>query len=194
MNKRLIVIIIGISMILGVSCSTQEQTNNLAKIDEVNQQVSALKIENDKLNRQIDALKSENEKLNYLLEVNDRKEKNFYDLNYKIIDFVRAQIAGDIEKLNTMLDNGWNASKQGKNVQVEGNETDWFIYHEDYGVYKDFVIQSYTYDSENDTYRINIREFFEFDNGEEKTPPTYINLYFKKLDELWKIVNLDMDV
>jgi len=79
--------------------------------------------------------------------------------------------------------------------EYNGDEIEYMLYNDSSDIiYKDMIIQGYGYLKESEAYVIHIREFFEYQNGELVSPPTFLHLYFKNLEGDWKITSFEFDV
>ncbi len=156
---------------LSKSLSDQE-----SKIEKLTQSITELE-------KQIDATK---------------KEKDIFPwVSHLSREFVRAHTSGDKEKLQELLSEDIILVDRDNELYAKHGEDEyeWLLFSQERKVLlHDWVIQGYQYDSESDTFHINIREFYVDLNGESESPPTFLGLSFKMFNNEWKIIGLGFDV
>ncbi len=127
-----------------------------------------------------------------------RKEKDIFPgISNLSREFVRAHTSGDKEKLQELLSEDIILIDRDNELYAKHGEDEyeWLLFsHERKVLLDDWVIQGYQYDSESDTFHINIREFYVDANGEPESPPTFLGLSFKMFDNEWKIIGIGFDV
>ncbi|MCC5910090.1 MAG: hypothetical protein JJT76_06600 [Clostridiaceae bacterium] len=183
MKKALLLVLICIFFISGCAINTDVQNNN--KINELEERIKMLETELE-------------EKNNYVTWMQE-KENLFPAFSNISIEFVRGQTQGDVQKLKEVVaDNVLIIEDNDKiygTYESNGIEIEYMLYDGSSDViYKDMIIQGYGYLEENEAYVIHIREFFEYQNGEPVSPPTFLNLYFENFEGSWKITGFDFDV
>ncbi len=183
MKKILLLVLLCIFFTSG--CTINTDTRNDNQVTELEERIKILEAELE-------------EKSNYISHIQE-KEHLFPTFANISIQFVRGQTQGDVQKLKEVIaDNVLIIEDNGHIYGVyenDGYEIKYRLYNNSNNIlYKDMIIQGYGYSKESETYVIHIREFFEYQNGEPVSPPTFINLYFKNFDGNWKITGFDFDV
>lgn len=182
-RKILLPILICIFFISGCAINTGAKNNN---------QINELKERNRILEADLE------EKNNYIRSM-EAKEDLFPIFANLSIEFVRGQTQGDIQKLREVVADDVLIVEDNNQIygifENNGTEVEFMLYNSDReSIYKDMIIQGYGYYEESGEYSIHIREFFELENGEPVTPPTFLNLYFKNFEGNWKITSFYFDV
>jgi len=183
MKKILLLVLICIFFISGCSTNTNSDYDN---------QINELEERNRILEAELE------EKNNYIRRM-ETKEDLFPIFANLSIEFVRGQTQGDVQKLRQVVADNVLIIEDNDNIygvfKNNGAEIEYMIYYGNrVSIYKDMIIQGYGYDEEREEYTIHIREFFEFENGESVTPPTFLDLHFKSFEGNWKITGFHFDV
>lgn len=190
---RIVIILIIIAGVLS-SCSPEDNQQGDANPEPADHDK---KIE--ELNNKIETLEDDLEEANQRIEDYKKEDENFPFISNLALDFVRAHTQGNKEKMRELLSEEIELVEKDKRIyavmQVNDQEVEWMLYEKDSPArYQDMVVQGYAYLREEDAFIIHIREFYEGKEGEVISPPTFLNLTFKKVDDQWKIINLEFDV
>jgi len=183
MKKILLPILICIFLISGCAINTGAKNNN--QINELEERSRILEAELE-------------EKNNYIRRI-EEKEELFNVFANISLEFVRGQTQGDVQKLREVVADNVLIKEDNDNIygvfKNNGTEIEYMLHYGNrVSIYKDMIIQGYGYDEEREEYIIHIREFFEFENGESVTPPTFLDLHFKSFEGNWKITGFHFDV
>ncbi len=90
---------------------------------------------------------------------------------------------------------GEYAEERDNNLYAKINESEWLLFSNEREIkLDDWVIRGHQYFSDNETIRIDIREFYIDLTGTPVTPPTFLSITFKKYINEWKIVSFGFDV
>jgi len=182
-KKILLLVLMCIFFISGCATNTDVRNNN--KINELEDRIKILEAD----------LKEKN---NYVAEIQE-KENLFSTFANMSIEFVRGQTQGDVQKLKEVVADNVLIIEDNDYIygvyEYNGDEIEYMLYNDSSDIiYKDMIIQGYGYLKESEAYVIHIREFFEYQNGELVSPPTFLHLYFKNLEGDWKITSFEFDV
>ncbi|MTI71839.1 MAG: hypothetical protein FH751_16445 [Firmicutes bacterium] len=128
-----------------------------------------------------------------------KQQELFPILSNKALDFARGQTQGDIEKLNKVVSNNIIIIEKDNEIygkyESYGEKIKYMLFNKNSKIkYKDMLIQGYRYNEENNTYLMHIREFYVDENNNPVSPPTFLNLYFSKIEGVWKVVKFNFDV
>lgn len=151
------------------------------------------------LKKSIKRLESDLKEKNDYIEKLEQQQAIFPILSNIALEFVRGHTQGNIEKLKEIISDSISIIEEENKIygkyEVYGNEIKYLLYNNDGEIgYEDMVIQGYGYYEENNTYVIHIREFYVDEYNEPVSPPTFLNLYFRELEEGWRIIEFDFDV
>ena len=195
MRKRLLLLIV-CSFALVTACSQAE--NSLGA------KASHLEADNLKLTerlndkeKMIENLTQRIEELEKQVDNNNKELEIFHVVSHLSREFVQAHTSGNKEKLRQLLSEEITLlDRDSKLYSKHGDdEYEWLLFsYERQALLHDWVIQGYQYDSESNTFHINIREFYIDINGEHESPPTFLGLTFKMYNNEWKIISLGFDV
>jgi len=182
-KKILLPILVCIFFISGCAINTGAKNNNqINKLEERNR-----------------ILKAELEEKNNYIRWIEEKEDLFNVFANMSIKFVRGQTQGDVQKLREVVADNVLIIEDNGNIygafENNGTEIEYMLHYGNReSIYKDMVIQGYGYLEEREEYIIHIREFFEHENGEPVTPPTFLDIHFKNFEGNWKITGFHFDV
>lgn len=127
-------------------------------------------------------------------------EKDFFaEISNQAYQFVQAHISGNREEIQKFLGNGLTLTEKDRDLYVtfpvSGDEVEVRVYQEDSPyVFKGMIIQGYNYDPNEEVYRVHIREFYEHTDPQHVFLPTFVNLSFQRMENDWKIVQIEFDV
>jgi len=193
LNQLKKLIVLAISAILIVSGCTKNDITTEKSLEEYDSKIQELE-------EKINALQAENKEMKNLIAIHKKEKENFFALSNMATEFVRAHTQGNIEKMKELLSEEIEIVEKKNKIYAaitykEIDNIEWTVYDKNSQyVYQDMVLQGYEYLPDDETYRINIREFYNDLNGNLQIPPTYLNLYFKQINGVWKIINLEFDV
>ncbi len=143
-------------------------------------------------NKQIQLLEEKIDFLEKKVENYEEADNKFSILSNLSLEFVRAHTTGDIDKLKSLIsDDITLLEKDNEIYRVCGEDITYTLYDESRQTkYLDMVVQGYAYDQQNETYHINISEFYEgnFAGG------YFLNLTYKKFNDGWKVINFELDI
>lgn len=195
MRKKLWVLLI-CSFTLLTACSQTENSldEEVSQLEEdkvaLSQTLSDQENKIEKLTQSITELKKQTDAT--------KEEKDLFPwISNLSRDFVRAHTSGDKEKLQELLSEDIILVERDNELYVKHGEDEyeWLLFsNEGKSQLDDWVIQGYQYDSESDTFHINIREFYVDLSGESESPPTFLGLSFEMFDNEWRIVGVGFDV
>ncbi len=186
--KKIFVLLVLVILISG--CTTTNKTVD-KNLDTSNQTGT--------LQEKIKALETELEQMKLLVD-NSKYEKDVFPILSNLsLDFVRAHTDGNIEEIKKLVSSEIKISEKEDTIfgitSIDNTELEWILHNKnDSERYQDMVIQGYGFDSNKNVFVIHIREFYKDSNGNISIPPTFLNLYFKKIDNTWKIINFEFDV
>lgn len=182
--KKLLTLLICSLLLITACSSTAEtsQTDELTnKLKESEAKITALIQKNQQLENEVNRYKEGMEHFPYISNLSR--------------EFVQAHTTGDQEKISQMLSNELKLENRDNKLYVVGHEMEWFLYSPDKKTkLADWVIQGFEYSSDNKTMQVFIREFLVNSKGELDSPPTFLNLTFKKFEDQWKIFRIEFDV
>lgn len=190
MRKVLFVLLICALSITG--CKYRENTVIADESKNESKEIQELK---EKIKR----LETELEEKNAYIEKMEQEDELFSWLSNKALEFVRGHTNGDIEKLEGVIADNISIVEENDKIygkyEYSGKEIKYLLYDKNgKAKYQDMVIQGYGWYEGNNTYVIHIREFYVDENNESVSPPTFLNLFFDKIEGDWKIVEFEFDV
>lgn len=161
-------------------------------MDVLQQDFAVLQEENEQLKQETVALKKE-------LDALQVEKKHYTVISHLSSQFVQAHTAGDRSALEGLLAPHVTLAERDGNLYVAypfaGEEVEWPVYHaESPYVYQGMVLQGFGYDPETGTYILHIQEFYEDQEGEPVSPPTFLNLTFQQIEGNWKVIEVTFDV
>lgn len=194
LRKKLSLLIV-CSFVLITGCS-QAKNSFGAKVSQLEENLKLTERLNDKESTIVNLTKII-EGLEKQVSANNKELEIFHVVSNMSREFVQAHTSGDKEKLRQLLsEENILVDRDSKLYSKHADdEYEWLLFsYEKQALLHDWVIQGYQYDSESNTFYINIREFYIDENGENESPPTFLGLTFKLYNEEWKIFSLGFDV
>ncbi|MFD2445146.1 lipoprotein [Bacillus sp. CGMCC 1.16607] len=172
--KKMMVFVFVIAVVLAGCSSEKTSTGEDTAIKE--------------LHTKIEKLEKEVEQYKKLEQVHQLEQDSFPFLSNLTLDFTRAQISGDQEKLKSLIAENLSVVKKEDGLYMVNQSTgdEWGLV---YNGFQDMVIQGYGYDEAKETMSVHTRQFFK-----EAELPTFLTLIFKKINDEWKITDLSFDV
>lgn len=188
MNRKLLILIVCCIPII-TACTDTEKVNQLISEKEIlTLDLTENKEEIERLNEKISGLEKQ-------IETNEKENDLFTQLSNLSREFVKAHTTGDKETLQTLLSKELILEERDEKLLIKNNDNfEWLLYAADGPQLDDWVIQGFQYIPENVTYTIHLREFFNDTNGEPVSPPTFLNLTFKLINDEWKVDGVEFDV
>jgi predicted nuclease with TOPRIM domain len=188
--RKIILLMVFCSFLMVTACENSEKA------------VSQLKEDKEKLTRSLNDNKAAQEKLTQRVkelegqvETYQKEVELFTTISNLSREFVKAHTSGDHDKLQSLLSNEL-ALEQDDNKLYIIDEADyrWQVYNAGGEQLDDWVIQGFQFNNDDQTYMVHIREFYQDKNGEPVSPPTFLNLIFKLVNNEWKVGGLSFDV
>jgi len=193
MKKRLL-ILLTCCIVFATACTPSKNTSQ-------NKEESLLKDKEEltlKLNEseeKIAVLTEELKQMEEKLKEQEEASEYFPIISNLTREFIQAHTTGDKEKIIGMLSDELILAERDNGLYVIDDSMEWLLYSNDRKTKMvDWVLQGHSYDRENKTMNIYTREFLENANGEPDSPPTFLVLTFKMVDDTWKISGLAFDV
>lgn len=187
------IMVLTISIILIVSGCTKNDVTTDKSLEKYENKIQELE-------EKINILEAENEEMKKLINIYKKEKDSFFALSNMSVEFVRAHTKGNIEKMKELLSEEAELVERKNKIYViipheKSGKTKWLVYDKSTpGIYQDMIIHGYHYVSNDDIYIIHIREIYSDSKGNIKIPPTYLDLYFKQINGVWKIVYLEFDL
>lgn len=190
MKKIILVFIISISIF--TACSNNQIQDLNAKINIKDKTINDLE-------EKISTLTSELDEANNTILKHKKMNDVYAILSNMSLEFVRGKTKGDLEKINSLISDDIILSAENNKIygqhEAYGEQIKYLLFDKDgKREYQDMVIQGFGYSENNNTYVIHIREFYNDELGMPESPPTFLNLYFREIDDKWKIVEFSFDV
>lgn len=187
MKKKLLGLLI-CGVIVLTACSQNEETiatkdtQNEVKESDINETASA------ELNQQVEDLKGQ-------VEVLTKEHDAFPTISNLTKDFVQAQVTGDKERLNQLITDDVVIEEKGTELYVSTDGGPGFLLFseelkEQFGGWE---IRSAGYSKERGSFDVFLSEFHATPDDEE-SPISFVNLYFKEVDNQWKIAGVEFDI
>lgn len=188
MKKHFLIMLIFSVSLITACTNSEEAVSQLKEEKEIlTSSLNENKAVQEKLSQRVTELEQQVE--NYQKEV--EMFPNFSDLSRQ---FVRAHTSGDIETLQTLLSDELVLEQIEHTLYIEDDTNyKWQVFTVGDKL-DDWVIQGFQYNTDNNTYMVHIREFLKNAEGEPVSPPTFLNLTFKFVNEEWKVSGLSFDV
>lgn len=171
------------------ACTDSETVNQLmSEKDALTMDLTENEEEMQRLNAKIAQLEMQ-------LETQQQEKDLFSQLSNLSREFVKAHTTGDKEALQALMTEELTLVERDNKLWIKGSDQyEWHLYSADDIQLDDWVIQGFEYFPEDNTYRVHIREFFSDANGEPVSPPTFLNLTFKLINDEWKVNGVEFDV
>ncbi len=189
MNKIFLLIMI-CSITIITACTNSEEVISQLKQDK--EKLTLSLNENEKTQ---DEFKKRIANLEKQLENNQKEKELFNTISNLSKDFVKAHTSSDKDKIQSLISNDLFLEEKENKLYINNNANDqWLLYPFGGKQLDDWVIQGFQYNSDSDTYLINIREIYKDANGKDVSRPTFLNLTFKLSNNEWKVISLSFDV
>jgi cell division protein FtsB len=188
--KKILIMVIVCSISLVTACTNTKET------------VIQLKEDKEKLTASINESEKNQEKLNQTImelkkqiEVKEKEKELFSTVSNLSRDFVNAHTSGNKEKLKSMISGDLFLEEKDNKLYINNHAYDqWLLFPYDGQQLDDWLIQSYEFHNESNTYSVHIREFYKNVDGELESPPRLLNLTFKFHNNEWEIVSVNFEV
>lgn len=150
--------------------------------------------ENDisEIRKSVDSIKSAIENYDVVKELYDE----FVGISEK---FVEYHTTGNISGLEEIVSNDVKILEEDEKIygriNIYGENVDWILYDkESKEKYSHMEIQGYGYLDESEVVLVHIREYYYYEDGSDVTPPTFLNLFLKNINDKWVISGFEFDV
>lgn len=186
--KKLLLLIVCVIPVMAACTDSETVDKLMSEKETLTIDLTENKEEIERLNEKIAQLEKQLETL--------QKEKDlFSQLSNLSREFVKAQATGDKETLQTLVSDELTLVVRDNQLLIKGHDQyEWHLYSDNEVHLDDWIIQGFEYIPEDDAYRVHIREFFIDAKSEPVSPPTFLNLTFKLIDNEWKVDGVEFDV
>lgn len=139
------------------------------------------------LNQQLEDLKGQ-------VEVLTKEHEAFPTISNLTKDFVQAQVRGDKERLNQLITDDVVIEEKGTELYVSTDGTpDYLLFSKELKEqFEGWEIRSAGYSEERGSFDVFLSESYA--TPDDKSPISFVNLYFKEVDNQWKIAGVDSDI
>lgn len=186
--KKFLLLIVCFIPIMTACTDTETVDQLMSEKETLAMDLTENKEEIERLNAEIAGLEKQ-------LETHQKEKDLFSQLSNLSREFVKAHTTGDKEAVQALVSEELTLEERDNKLWIKNSDNyDWLLHSVEFDQLDDWVIQGFEYFPEDDTYRVHIREFFSDANGEPVSPPTFLNLTFKLINEEWKVDGVEFDV